>query len=31
MKILPDGCCPKLGKDSVDERRIAANAAAKEK
>jgi hypothetical protein len=31
MKILPDGCCPKIGKDSVDERRIAAKAAAKEK
>ena len=31
MKILPDGCCPKIGKDSVDDRRIAAKTAAKEK
>lgn len=25
LKLLPDGCCPKLGQDSVDDRRIAAN------
>ena len=24
LKLIPDGCCPKIGKDSVDERRIAA-------
>lgn len=24
LKLLPDGLCPKLGKDSVDERRVAA-------
>jgi hypothetical protein len=30
MKLLPDGCCPKIGKDSVDDRRIAALTAAKE-
>lgn len=30
MKVIPDGCCPKIGKDSVDERRVAGNLARKE-
>jgi Ca2+ transporting ATPase len=30
LKLIPDGCCPKIGKDSVDERRVAALLARKE-
>ena len=30
MKLIPDGCCPKIGRDSVDDRRVAAKLAQKE-
>ena len=30
MKLIPDGCCPKIGRDSVDDRRVAAKVAMKE-